>query len=226
MTDHPTDRQGAVFGDREWDERYSADDRIWSGEPNGALIAEIADLTPGRALDVGCGEGADAVWLASLGWRVTALDVSAVALSRARQVARDAGVDVEWVRAALVEADLPPGGFDLVSAQYPALPKTPGHETERRLLSLVAPGGTLLVVHHADVDAAYGKEHGFDPAHYVWPADVVAALDETWEVQTDERRPRRLPTGGDPRHTHDLVLRARRRAEPAAEPAPGGLAAS
>jgi SAM-dependent methyltransferase len=86
-----------------------------------ALIDVIADLTPGRVLDVGCGEGADAVWLARQGWDVTALEVSGVALQRAAGHARDAGVAVRWVHAGLVEAALPPGSFDLVSGQYPAL---------------------------------------------------------------------------------------------------------
>src|SRR3954471_21898208 len=83
----------------EWDERYTGSPQIWSGNPNGALVAEVAALAPGRALDVGCGEGADAVWLATRGWRVTALDVSEVALDRAAQHARAAGVAVAWLHA-------------------------------------------------------------------------------------------------------------------------------
>src|SRR6185295_18570046 len=80
----------------EWDNRYLDRERLWSGQPNGALVVEVAGLTPGRALDVGCGEGADAVWLAKGGWEVTALDVSGVALQRAAGHARDAGVAVRW----------------------------------------------------------------------------------------------------------------------------------
>ena len=193
----------------EWDERYGASSRIWSGEPNGALVAETAHLAPGRALDVGCGEGADAVWLARRGWRVTALDVSAVALRRAAQHAREAGVDVALVHAGLVEAELPAGGFDLVSAQYPALRKAPGAAAERTLLDLVAPGGTLLVVHHA-VDP-HAAPAGFDPADYVLPADVAALLDRGWEVEVDERRPRAIAGGAGAHHREDVVLRARRR---------------
>src|SRR3954471_477357 len=142
----PTDRTPDAA---EWDERYSAADQVWSGEPNGALVAEAVGLEPGRALDVGCGEGADAVWLARRGWQVTALDVSQVAIHRAQRHARDAGVQVAWVHAGLVEAALPAGGFELVSAQYPVLRKAPGAVAERILVELVAPGGTLLVVHHA-----------------------------------------------------------------------------
>jgi len=92
----------------EWDRRYADRNQLWSGQPNGALVAEVAGLTPGRVLDVGCGEGADAVWLASGGWDVTALEVSGVALERAARHARDAGLAVRWVHAGLAEAMLPP----------------------------------------------------------------------------------------------------------------------
>lgn len=97
-------------GGGEWDGRYTAADQVWSGEPNSALVTEVADLTPGRVLDVGCGEGADAVWLASHGWHVTALDVSRVALEQARRAAVDAGVAVQWVCAGLLDAPLPTDG--------------------------------------------------------------------------------------------------------------------
>lgn len=194
----------------EWDERYSTADQVWSGEPNGALVAEVADLRPGRALDVGCGEGADAVWLARRGWQVTAIDVSQVALKRAERHARDNGVDVSWVHAGLVEAQLPAGGFDLVSAQYAALRKTPDAIAEHTLLGLVAPGGTLLVVHHA-IDPEHAHECAFDPALYALPADVAALLSEGWKVEVDERRPRSVRGGAGAGHAEDFVLRARRR---------------
>jgi SAM-dependent methyltransferase len=210
----------------EWDGRYATADRVWSGDPNGALVAEAAALPPGRALDVGCGEGADAVWLARRGWDVTALDVSRVALDRAERHAHDAGARVTWVHAGLVEAaqdgGLPAGGFDLVSAQYAVLRRTTGAVAERTLTDLVAPGGTLLVVHHA-VDAHHAHDHeahdheahdhegGFDPELYALPADVAAVLDDGWEVEVDERRPRSIAGGGGAHHVEDLVLRARRR---------------
>jgi SAM-dependent methyltransferase len=193
----------------EWDERYGAADQVWSGEPNAALVAEVSGLEPGRALDVGCGEGADAVWLARRGWQVTALDVSQVALHRAQRHARDAGVEVAWVHAGLVEAALPAGGFDLVSAQYPVLRKTPDAVAERTLIDLVAPGGTLVVVHHA-IDEHHCHEGGFDPELYALPADVGALLGEGWKIEVDARRPRTVTGGAGAHHIEDLVLRARR----------------
>ncbi|MDJ1133641.1 class I SAM-dependent methyltransferase [Streptomyces iconiensis] len=195
----------------EWDNRYADRQQLWSGLPNGALVAEVAGLAPGRVLDVGCGEGADAVWLARGGWDVTALEVSGVALERAAGHARDAGLTVHWVHAALTEAALPPASFDLVSAQYPALLRTPDAAAERALLAAVAPGGVLLLVHHAGMDTQQAQEGDFDPADYVWPSMVAELLDDDWEVEVDEERPRVAPEGGaGAHHANDVVLRARR----------------
>ena len=196
----------------EWDRRYSDRVQLWSGKPNGALVAEVAGLPPARVLDVGCGEGADAVWLASRGWHVTALEVSGVALERAAGHARDAGVTIRWVHAGLAEAALPPASFDLVSAQYPSLLRTPDAAAERALLAAVAPGGVLLLVHHAGMDTQQVHDNGFDPADYVWPSMVAALLNDDWEVELDEERPRMAPDGGaGAHHADDVVLRARRR---------------
>ncbi|WP_329550741.1 class I SAM-dependent methyltransferase [Streptomyces sp. NBC_00696] len=195
----------------EWDNRYADRQQLWSGRPNGALVAEVAGLTRGRVLDIGCGEGADAVWLARGGWEVTALEVSGVALERAAGHARDAGVTVRWVHAGLAEAALPPASFDLVSAQYPALLRTPDAAAERALLAAVAPGGVLLLVHHAGMDTRHEHDAAFDPADYVWPSMVAALLDDDWRVEVDEQRPRVAPDGGaGAHHTDDVVLRARR----------------
>ncbi|HZB19717.1 MAG TPA: class I SAM-dependent methyltransferase [Blastococcus sp.] len=195
----------------DWDRRYADRQQLWSGRPNGALVAEVAGMPPGRALDVGCGEGADAVWLARGGWDVTALEVSGVALERAAAHAREAGVEVRWVHAGLVEAALPPASFDLVSAQYPALLRTPDSAAERALLAAVAPGGVLLLVHHAGMEHHEVLDGGDDPADYVWPSMVAALLDDRWRVEVDERRPRVAPEGGaGAHHAEDVVLRARR----------------
>ena len=196
----------------EWDERYASTAQMFSGKPNFALVTEVSGLQPGRALDVGCGEGADAIWLAGQGWAVTALDVSQVALQRAALRAQQAGVQVNWVQAGLVDAAHTLAGFDLVSAQYPALPSSADHDAERALLAAVASGGLLLMVYHAGFDGEEAKARGIDPADYVLPTDIVAALlGGDWQVQIDTRRPREArasAAGGH--HTHDVVLRARR----------------
>ena len=196
----------------DWDHRYSEREALWSGQPNGTLVTEAAGLPPGRALDVGCGEGADALWLAERGWNVTALDVSKVALARAAGEAAQRSLRINWLHAGLVEAALPAGMFDLVSAQYPALPRTRDNAAEQALLRAVAPGGTLLVVHHAMPDAAPEQEHPSAAAmhDYVLPPDIAASLDGNWVVEVDETRPRHVTAGAGAHHTEDVVLRARR----------------
>ncbi|QZY45621.1 class I SAM-dependent methyltransferase [Mycolicibacterium austroafricanum] len=195
----------------EWDERYtSLAERIPDGTPSAVLIETAGNLRPGTALDVGCGVGSDAIWLAAQGWKATALDVSQVALNRAAERGRRAGVDVNWVCSRLEDLPLPPAGFDLVTAHYPALLHSPDADAERALLAAVAPGGTLLVVHHADIDVDSAKAHGFDPADYLSHDDVIELLCEEWEVSVQKRRLRVVPAGIDGQHTHDDIVLARR----------------
>ena len=194
----------------DWEAAYAGDAPVWSGRPNQALVDEIAHLAPGRALDVGCGEGADAIWLADRGWRVTAIDVATTALERARSAAESAGVNVGWRASGLVELVDRDAAFDLVTLFYPALRRSAGGDAEAALLGSVAPGGTLLVVHHADVDRQVALSHGFDPEHYVGHDHVVAALGDGWAIERDEVRERDLVPGPGAHHHRDLVLRARR----------------
>lgn len=193
----------------EWDGFYareSAGAPIWSGRPNGVLAREVAGLPPGTALDVGCGEGADAIWLAGQGWRVTAVDPSRVALDRASAAARQADIEVTWVHAGLLDMPGGTGRYDLVAAHYAVLRRSDDATAMATLLGAVAPGGTLLVVHH---DTA--RSHGGDAASHLRPADVVGHLGEGWVIEVHETRPR---TGDLPAEAHlvpDVVLRARRR---------------
>lgn len=210
---------GAEDRDRdrhEWDERYRRDGEdtpIFSGRPNGALVAAVSGTSPGTVLEVGCGEGADAVWLAEQGWDVTAIDPSAVALDRAEQAAAAAGVDgIVWRCTGLLDHD-PGDGYDLVTAMYVALRGEPG--AADALADAVAPGGTLVYVHHDmaghDHDVEGGHDHEpFDPADYVMPADVAARLGGRFEVLMDEVRPRPGPLPPEARHIADIVLIARR----------------
>ncbi len=191
-----------------WDARYAELDQVWSGNPNLALTVEVEGTAPGRALEVGCGEGADAVWLATQGWAVTALDPSGVALARARAAAEAAGADVTWLQGGLLDVDLPEGDFDLVSVFYPALDLE--DDPVARLAALVAPGGSLLVVHHAEVDRERALEHGFDPDLLLSPAMAAAELRELdgWTVDGPEKRPRSVTGGAGAHHHDDLVVRA------------------
>lgn len=208
MTASPDDTNALAA---EWDERYAGlTTEMRDAEPNAVLITEVSKFAPGRALDIGCGVGAEAIWLASREWDVTALDVSRVALARATARGRQAGVRVNWVRAALEDAPLRVGGYDLVTAFYPALRHSSGRAAEESLLAAVAPGGTLLVVHHADVDAEKAKPYGFDPADYLSHDDIATLLDGDWHVRVDRRQPRKTPARPELQHTHDDVLLARR----------------
>lgn len=194
----------------DWNERYrSRAGRLWSGRVNDVVLDEVPGLTPGRALDVGCGEGADAIWLARQGWTVTGLDISSVALERAAAAAQEAGVTVEWVCGDLLTHPVPAAAFDLVSLQYPALPHAPGDPVLRALIGAVAPGGTLLVVGHGPPDPDFWRGKGMEPDEYVQVADVTAALGDGWTVEVDGMRPRHELREGIP-WTHDVVLRARR----------------
>jgi SAM-dependent methyltransferase len=206
-------RFGATSEAAEWDERYSErEGSMWSGRPNGRLVAEVEDLAPGRALDVGCGEGADAIWLARRGWRVTAIDISDVALGRARAAAERAGASVEWVCGDALEVPLSARSFDLVSMQYPALPKSAGEPAVQTLLGAVRPGGLLLAVYHdlGDEHREHMKARGVDPADYVGLDDLRRLLGDDFTVELDVVAPRKDPPPGTP-HVADAVLRARHR---------------
>lgn len=190
---------------------YRGRERVFSGVPNGVLVAEASDLAPGQALDVGCGEGADALWLARRGWRVTAVDISRTALQRA---AATAGLDLDlagrvaWTRADLTDTPLPAGAFDLVSIQYFPLRRRPGHAVLCRLLAAVAPGGTLLFASHDAADLS--ARPGFDPADYYRRDEIAGLLGQDWTVLVNETRPRTAPAPEGTRHTRDAVLRAQR----------------
>ena len=169
-------------------------------------------LTPGHALDVGCGEGADAIWLAQRGWTVTAIDVADIAVSRARSAAEAAEVSAAWMSGDALAKSFPLGSFDLVSAQYPALPKAAGDAAVRTLLDSIRPGGVFLAVYH-DLDDEH-REHmktkGFDPADYFGADDLSPLLAANFVVERHAVEPRLDPPPGNP-HIADVVLRARRR---------------
>ncbi len=202
----------------DWDGRYSGDLR-WSGNPNGSVVAEVEDLTPGSALDVGAGEGGDAVWLAGQGWQVTASDISARALERAGAAARERGLHVSLLQADANGAT-PFAGveYDLVTAAYASIPRTPDGRGVAAVVDAVAPGGHLVVVGHdtEDMDAAAEQadpEHArpFDHEAFVDTDAITAALAERpdWVLERHERRER--PAGAvSTHHVHDIVLRARR----------------
>ncbi len=211
--EHQERQPGLEVQTAEWDARYGeADGAMWSGRPNGRFLAEVQALSPGRALDVGCGEGADAIWLARNGWTVTAIDVSAVAIDRAQEASRLAGTTVEWVHGDALQTPFPARDFDLLSMQYPALPKSTGEAALRRLLDTVRPGGLLLAVYHDldDEHREHMKAQGVDPAAYVEADELTRLIRDGFTVERYAVEPRLDPPPGTP-HIADLIVRARRR---------------
>ncbi|WP_226365133.1 cyclopropane-fatty-acyl-phospholipid synthase family protein [Pseudonocardia sp. ICBG162] len=206
------DRWSAAF----WDAHYDTRPQIWSGDANAALVAEAADLPAGRALDVGCGEGGDAVWLAARGWRVDAVDVSPVAVERARAAVERAGwADAVTLTASDLRSDPPAAGvYDLVNAQFLHLPPDVRRPLYAALADAVAPGGTLLLVLHHPRDLAAGIPRPPEPELFPDEHELAGALDpDRWEVLVADARPRpvTLPDGSTVTG-HDAVVRARRRA--------------
>jgi SAM-dependent methyltransferase len=206
----------SIFEPSTWDERYSGEAAIWSGEPNVQLVAEAADLVPGTALDLGCGEGGDAVWLASRGWSVTGADFSAAGLARAERRAAEAGVGerTEWWRVDAREFDAGGRTWDLVTSHYLHPPDGGTIDLVRRLAAAVAPGGHLLVVGHAPppgaTDLGPHEPNARHRAMFI-AADLLPALPEDFEPLTVEQRPHPHEHGGETIHVDDSVLLARRR---------------
>ncbi|NEA29543.1 class I SAM-dependent methyltransferase, partial [Actinomadura bangladeshensis] len=199
-----------------WEARYAEHDHVWSGNPNAVLVKEITGLEPGTALDLGCGEGADAIWLARRGWRVTGTDISRTALERAARHAADAGVAgrVDWRRHDLAES-FPEGAYDLVTAMFlhsldPAMPRA---AILRQAAAAVAPGGVLLVAGHAGPPP---WDPGAHPHVHLPTADeVLASLglpDGAWEVllSAENERLQTAPDGTTMTRV-DNALKIRRR---------------
>ncbi len=190
-----------------WDERYRGSELLWTAEPNRFLVAETAELEPGRALDLACGEGRNAVWLASRGFAVTGVDFSEVALEKGARLAAARGVDVEWVAADLLAYEPAPRAFDLVVLLYLQLPEAELRPVLRRAAAAVAPGGTFLLVAHDRTNLAEGHG-GPSDARVLYSADDVAAELDGFEVVRAERVERDVQTPDGERIALDALVRA------------------
>lgn len=209
-----------------WDERYrESGAAMWSGAPNGTVEVELGDVRPGRAIDLACGEGADAIWLSRRGWDVTGVDISRVAIERARAAEAGKGPGagvvrddehgtgpraVTWVAADVLTDPPARRSFDLVLMMYPAFRHPVQPDSVRRLADALVPGGTLLAVHHF-IDPATAGEHRFDPAEYASIAEIArwVSADPDFTIEVHQIRPRPNPPAGA-HHADDEVLRITR----------------
>jgi thioredoxin reductase/SAM-dependent methyltransferase len=203
-------RHGRIHGEQAWDSRYRSQPQTWTGNPNPALVAEVSDLSPGSALDAGAGEGGDARWLAARGWRVTAADISTVALERVARSAHEAGLDITPLHLDLTR-DPAPETYDLVSASYLHLPAEQRRTVFAHLAAAVAPGGTLLVVGH-DLSDLHTTMPRPGLAEMGWTTrEVIAALGDGWSIDTCGERPRAaVDHDGAELTIHDVIVRAHR----------------
>jgi SAM-dependent methyltransferase len=194
---------------KDWNAKHGEAGPLFGVEPNRFLVSEVEGLAPGRALDVACGAGRNAVWLAERGWTVTGVDFSDVALENARRLGAERGVEVDWVGGDLREWEAPAETFDLVAVLYLQLPADERRTVLARAAAAVAPGGTLLVVGH-DLQNLNGGHGGpKDPAVLFTPDDVAAELPGL-EIEKAERVLRPVETEDGEVQAIDALVRARR----------------
>lgn len=194
----------------DWDRRYEASDLLWTATPNRFLVAEVEGLEPGAALDVGCGEGRNAVWLAEQGWRVTGVDFSDVGLDKARRLAAARGVDVEWVLADVRSYQPAEAAYDLAVVLYLHLPASERRAVHTAAARSLRPDGVLLVVGHdvANLSDGYGGPQ--DASILFTPDDVVGDL-AGLSIEGAERVQRVVSTDDGERRAIDALVRAVRR---------------
>jgi SAM-dependent methyltransferase len=198
---------------RAWDERYAATGLVWSGSANQFVAEELADLRPGRALDLAAGEGRNALWLTERGWQVRAVDFSQVGLDKGRALARQHGLVVDWVCADALTYDPGSDTFDLVLLAYLQLVADERRTALRAAFGSLRPGGTLLLVAHDSTNLTEGTGGPSDPSVLFTAEEVLADLDgERFEVQRAERVPRLVQPdeahrGAPARTAYDVLVR-------------------
>ena len=191
----------------DWNERYASVENLWAAKPNRFLVGEVAELEPGVALDLACGEGQNAIWLATLGWDVTGVDYSEVAISKARARAERDGVGVDFVCADLVSYAPMPASFDLAIVLYLHISARERRDVLERAAGALAPGGTFVLVGHDLLNLTEGVGGPKDPDLLSTPDEIASELPGL-EIQKAERVLRDV--GGEERDAIDMLVRARR----------------
>jgi SAM-dependent methyltransferase len=198
------------FAREDWNARYEQKELLWTAEPNRLFANEVASLEPGRALDVACGEGRNAVWLAERGWRVTAVDFSDVALAKAERLADARGVEIEWVLADVLDYRPEPRSFVLVAVLYLQLPAAELGQALRAAAAAVAPGGTLFVLGHDAANLTHGHGGPKDAVVLSTPEDVVEAFDDVVVERAETVERAVALDGGGEATALDAFVRAHR----------------
>jgi len=194
----------------DWDKRYAAVENLWATRPNRFLVAEAAELPPGRALDLACGEGQNAIWLASLGWEVTGVDYSEVAIAKADARAERDGVTVEFTSADLVEYEPEHAAYDLVLVLYLHIPSAQRGAVHAKASAALAPGGTFLLVGHDRANLTDGVGGPSDP-DLLYTADEIAT--ELPGLEIEKATTVLRDVDGEDRDAIDTIVRARRPAQ-------------
>ncbi|HET9123530.1 MAG TPA: class I SAM-dependent methyltransferase [Solirubrobacteraceae bacterium] len=194
-----------------WDRRYQTSELVWTAEPNRFLVAETAALPPGRALDLACGEGRNAVWLAERGWDVTGVDFSAVGIQKARALAERRGVQGHWVVGDLRSDELRGEAFDLVIIFYLHVPAAERLQIMRRAARAVAVGGIFLLVGHDRSNLEEGCGGPQNPEVLYGAADITEDIAGSGlEIERAERVQRPVSTDEGERTAWDVLVRAHR----------------
>jgi SAM-dependent methyltransferase len=196
-----------------WNQRYAATELVWSAGPNRFLEQEVSGLAPGRALDLACGEGRNAIWLAEQGWHVTAVDFSDVAIDKGRAIAKRRDVEVDWIVADAAEYE-PCSGFDLVAILYLHTGPEEREQWMRHAREAVADGGLLLYIGHDLTNIEHGVGGPQHPEVLPTPQDVAGML-PGFEIERGEVVERHVE--GEPGHpgqrkgiARDALVRARK----------------
>ena len=192
-----------------WNRRYASDDPHSTPVPNRFLVAEVSDLPPGRALDLACGAGRNAVWLAERGWHVTAVDFSDVGLSIARELAEARGMTVDWIEADVLNWKPTANAHDLVCVLYLQLPADERRTVLRSAADAVRPGGTLLVIGHDLLNLTEGSGGPTQSDVLFTPDDIVREIGGL-SIEKAERVRRPADDGGTARDAIDALVRARK----------------
>lgn len=205
-----------------WNERYSGPEPVWPDDPNRWVVSELSGVAPGVALDLACGEGRNALWLADQGWRVVAVDFAPACLERGRSRQRDieardgSTLAIEWQCDDVTTRALPSSAYDLVLLSYVQLEEYDRREVVRSCAQAVAPGGTLLVVGHDATNIAEGHGGPMDPAVLFTAADLEDDVRDhlssgAFALERSGRVAREVETDEGVRVAWDVVVRLTRR---------------